>query len=638
MQRVVDSFGSFIPPETQGLYQDMLIQDQGYNALFVRDGERLLFTENIVEPYKIRAYPALFGEYRARKIAPLLINPEKRRVITYADELAIDGFLRANNQEELGIVKQTYDSILAPDFQLEDGETFPHSPYEYIRLYNMDEELTNVVDSVLQQIVIPGYVYPPVVQALLATFFVFRNVGHPRFLFAVPPPFQIEEFVNRMSAQFSNRVPSQTYLPSDNDPAEQEFCLTLPQVRQVSSLGVDSASLSFLWKVAMEDSSVVFKVFIDPTYLEDLQVRRNVTQSLQDFKMHLLYGVQYEANVYRRVIPSLTAPWFVRSLGYGRCPRESVPETIFRAIVESVDAKKDERDAYIRLFHVYPRIVIDFLALEMTGQSDLFDVLIKNEPREALTTNHIVVQLLHALYVMQGASLVHNDLHSGNLRIVDGEFSYNFRGTNGVIRSFRSTKRIAIFDWDRAYCLGLGDNKSISPGGLMFAGVLNEFVPLHDFFIIGYRFFKLNIHPFNMQCFADFYRKINRDESYTLGINRLSENGKARVTELQRLARSTPGGYFKVIVADFSDDDQVLFTNMFGWRPIWFICRIALELDNLYYLKCSLHKKKDGHTSVFPCVQIREWPSLRSLLEGAIAGLAEGEAVAGDLADVDFDL
>jgi hypothetical protein len=97
----------------------------------------------------------------------------------------------------------------------------------------------------------------------------------------------------------------------------------------------------------------------------------------------------------------------------------------------------------------------------------------------------VMFQIVYAIAVMQKYRLIHNDLHAANILVVTYKnkksrfFEYRGKIYNVV------TKYIPLlFDWDRAYCEFLGQNRILDGDPCLNWGTCNRFTPKFDLYVL----------------------------------------------------------------------------------------------------------------------------------------------------------
>jgi serine/threonine protein kinase len=92
-------------------------------------------------------------------------------------------------------------------------------------------------------------------------------------------------------------------------------------------------------------------------------------------------------------------------------------------------------------------------------------------------------QIYNALEVMHRFRINHNDLHPGNILVMElpEKVSLGFEVDN-VFYKIRTKYIPYIFDWDLGYCELLGDNPKIS--GYKFIDFSNQYTPRRDLYIL----------------------------------------------------------------------------------------------------------------------------------------------------------
>lgn len=239
-----------------------------------------------------------------------------------------------------------------------------------------------------------------------------------------------------------------------------------------------------LQKALKSNLTVALKIWLD---WEDVDL-----ENRHKLEYRLLYDDQktqamnYEAKVYQLVTSSFMDTGisnnFIPFVQLMQCSVFSVISSIEKAISLDSSLKK----TYSRLLSILKKykfvehsLKINFLITGASPSLEPLDQYLDREKPSHRECQQIIVQVLYALYLMQGMKLVHNDLHLGNILLE--KLSKPVQVTCGEFKF--STKLIPrLFDWDFAYCPRLGDNPKFLDRWAHYAHIGNNFRKNSDYF------------------------------------------------------------------------------------------------------------------------------------------------------------
>ncbi len=239
-----------------------------------------------------------------------------------------------------------------------------------------------------------------------------------------------------------------------------------------------------------------------------------------------LLGLEYEVKIYRFILDNIISrnlsPNFVAFLAYGECDQFNVA------------ASNKGRPSLVNMKDARILVTENVGSGARFGLSQIFSSHKLHNIWPMLNTEErkkIMFQLVYSVAVMQYFEIVNNDMHAGNIFVVDYkrplELYYNFKG---VVYRIVTQFVLMIFDWDFAYCKHLGKNPKVNQDFLEERLVAtNEFNKVKDLYTV---FCTLNFEP----PIADIYKKKDRQVAIREGsqdkrIYRISHNVARKIAE-----------------------------------------------------------------------------------------------------------
>lgn len=213
-----------------------------------------------------------------------------------------------------------------------------------------------------------------------------------------------------------------------------------------------------------EDINVAVKIFLDIHHISNI-------------------GLLYEVEVYKYILDEIILPGycmnFVPFIGYGKC---NIPDTteIFPYFQQYDETFKED---YKEKLMAHPSAGVNVLMTERMKNSMNFHDFIMRQSEFSVAT--VLFQILYALTVMEKFRIMHNDLHFGNILIVEKEENVPmYFDIDGEKFSFETRFIPYIFDWDYGYVEPLGDNPRITKTLCGESGICNRYSPRYDLYIL----------------------------------------------------------------------------------------------------------------------------------------------------------
>lgn len=199
---------------------------------------------------------------------------------------------------------------------------------------------------------------------------------------------------------------------------------------------------------------LAIKIFTDPPFPE----RDN----------SLLVEIEIYKKYISKILNEKYSPNFIGLIGHIVCKKvikkllNKVKETerrkFFQQIEYAIEREKSEKKGPLKqeeireLDRVSDIVPIHFLVLEQAISSFSLKQFIRNKNLKKLDLLSIFFQVIYSLEVLNRFNVRHNDLHLGNIFIIENKTSstyYQYK-VDGV-EYYLSTKYVAkIYDWDRA--------------------------------------------------------------------------------------------------------------------------------------------------------------------------------------------
>ncbi len=273
-----------------------------------------------------------------------------------------------------------------------------------------------------------------------------------------------------------------------------------PNISQIKGLAANSTSPTDTWLVTFKSPVVVsdtvkassgfMKININPESI------LKIDPKYDPWNLSNIHGLEYEAKVYRDITNQLVkhhvCPFFVLNLGVGEnCSFDSLL-SMLRGHVADVPNNRLESALIRNLYYAYrqldnrpsisnisaKRAINEDVAAKITKDftyditlnedmrktmklSDFLDKLIRGNGKFRFTSElwSLMLLICIACYSMHLSGMVHNDLHSGNIYIMESTrpetYLYTVDNNNYILK----TRYVPfLYDFDRAYVKSMRDN------------------------------------------------------------------------------------------------------------------------------------------------------------------------------------
>ena len=233
-----------------------------------------------------------------------------------------------------------------------------------------------------------------------------------------------------------------------------------------------------------------------------LNIPENIAKRAHDIQdiVKDTYGLDYEVKVYRQIINKILtenySPNFISYVGYGNCSMYNKNNELhissFLSGAQVNNIKKGFDNAYIPGIWKNRDVGVSMLLLEKVearGPTMTLHSFIRNMDEKTEQTEYpkVLFQIVYSLAVMAKFKLVHNDLHSDNILVVDHIDPVASVFKVGKHKFLIKSRYVPyIFDWDFAYSPLLGDNGKIKDDEY-YCGKLNlcnSFDPRFDIYTL----------------------------------------------------------------------------------------------------------------------------------------------------------
>lgn len=310
------------------------------------------------------------------------------------------------------------------------------------------------------------------------------------------------------------------------------ICDIYEHIQGVTGQKSSSASPSDTWFLTFQEGSVV-REFEDKTLpLENAFLKLSVTSQSwtkivtairistesKYFKGMLtsLKALEYERDVYLKLIKPMLSnnicPHFVRCYNGGDCTYENLQmlakmggispinlarniDYIFfgislRPAIDGPDIINDKSTAEKKRVEKYQKLLpvvtkhmkFSYIVSEQIKGETFADNMrsYDGDPFEEADFIALLFQICYACYCMYRSDLVHNDLHTKNIWIVDSPSIDVEYTVDGKVYSFGDIIKLAkVYDFDRSYAKSLGTNDILD--GFDAYSQVNKVVNLRDF-------------------------------------------------------------------------------------------------------------------------------------------------------------
>lgn len=242
------------------------------------------------------------------------------------------------------------------------------------------------------------------------------------------------------------------------------------------------------------------KEFIKNNKLSVNPLTRTIAEKLERVRYTL--GLEYESAMYQYVTENIIFNGesinFLPFVAKATC---SLAEISRKLRLSDLDI--EEKEKLIPFLNdplkVFPDLKLKmFVTGSLENKDNLIELhdLLEETSISLFEMNSIIIQLLHALLVMQNHKIMHNDIHFGNIlveKVHPPRMVFLNLGDSTTI-SFKTKYIPKIFDWDRSFCEAIGPNPILK----------------------SERYYKLNIHE-SFRKSQDYYHLIcgfvNRESS-----------------------------------------------------------------------------------------------------------------------------
>ena len=226
---------------------------------------------------------------------------------------------------------------------------------------------------------------------------------------------------------------------------------------------------------------------LEPTvFIKKYKWEKLLVDNLREIEKY--EGLDYEEKLYEYITDKIILPGlsdnFIPYVGSSICSLKNIVESIKLSILAR-DEKKLILDKLNTPLELFPDLKLKMLITGTIEDKKRFPSLssLIRTPLSVYDLNSIIIQLLHALLVMQQFKIMHNDLHTGNilvekvypLKVVDLKIG-------STVISFKTKFIPKIYDWDRSYCDALGENKMLSRERYKRLNIRNSFKKSQDYY------------------------------------------------------------------------------------------------------------------------------------------------------------
>ena len=284
-------------------------------------------------------------------------------------------------------------------------------------------------------------------------------------------------------------------------------------INSVKGIASNSASPTDIWIISFNDKvtyinkkikKAILKIFADPDSLSYISTDRS--------KINDIEGLNYELHIYKDIISNILdyniCPNFVKYLASGEnCTYNDLLNMLIDHL-ENDDRKltsgecmnslnrnitflyENKRNRppiqlieYTRFNKPNNNLTYNMIMNETSNGIKLSDWINKYSLNRDFETElwNIMLQIAVACYSMALSKMVHNDLHSGNIFIetYDTEKIITYYINNSPI-VIKTKFKALIYDFDRGYCVRLGNNPILIPQYCKIASQCNEFIENKD--------------------------------------------------------------------------------------------------------------------------------------------------------------
>jgi serine/threonine protein kinase len=218
---------------------------------------------------------------------------------------------------------------------------------------------------------------------------------------------------------------------------------------------------------------VSIKIFLD---IEKAVNPSNPEEALIIFSANAISGLKYEVKLYKQILRLIQAgksPHFVNFIGYAECKLENVFS--FLSGDQRYRLQESLKENYGTLVVDHPEIPVCILLTEKIGSGQAFGLpngtvstlsqLVSKENFQPIDS--IFFQLIYTLALMDRESIMHNDLHSGNILVT--RFPKKIKMLYGVKTRVETKYYLLdtmyvpyIYDFDFGYSSKLGKNAKLN--------------------------------------------------------------------------------------------------------------------------------------------------------------------------------
>ena len=207
-------------------------------------------------------------------------------------------------------------------------------------------------------------------------------------------------------------------------------------------------------------------------------------------RVRYTYGLDYEAKVYQYITENILFKGesinFIPFVAKASCNLDEINRKVRMSnlVVEEKEKLLPFLSDPLRYF---PDLKLKmFVTGSVEDSKNLIELhdLMKDRTLSMFELNSIVIQLLHALLVMQKHRLMHNDIHFGNILVerVYPHREISLKLDDKTTISFKTRYIPKIFDWDRSFCEALGENPVLKSEKYLSLNIHESFRKSQDYY------------------------------------------------------------------------------------------------------------------------------------------------------------
>lgn len=221
-------------------------------------------------------------------------------------------------------------------------------------------------------------------------------------------------------------------------------------------------------------------------FIRKYKWEKDLLDNLQEIEKY--EGLDYEENMYKYITEKIILPKksnnFIPYVGGSICSLRNIVEAVKVSILDRQE-KKLILEKLSTPLTVFPDAKLKMMITGTMEDKKRF-LSLRDIVKTSLSLydlNSIIIQLLHALLVMQQFKIMHNDLHTGNILV---EKVYPLKQVDlaigSVVISFKTKYIPKIYDWDRGYCEAVGENKMLTRERYTKLNIRNSFRKSQDYY------------------------------------------------------------------------------------------------------------------------------------------------------------